>query len=122
MKIKSTFSTALLGSLLLAAACKSPNRAAYITVGATTATVNQAIPAFNKWCLDHPLTLEQKQAYANLLKAYVDAVEVVRASEAAAQNGLASPDAQALLDTAISNIIEFINSIAPLVIKPSTTH
>lgn len=122
MKIRTAFSTALLGLTLAVAACKSPNRAAYIAVGATTATVNQAIPAFNKWSKDHPLTLEQKQAYANLLKAYVDAVEVVRASEAAAQNGLASPEAQASLDTAIGNIIEFINSIAPLVVKPSTTH
>lgn len=127
MKLKSLISTAIfcvsLLSLTLGSGCTgTPNRKAFVAVGVTTESVKHTIDAFNDWRALHPLTREQAQTYANALKAYVDACEIVRSAENAA-DGSGSDRltiAQNAADAAAGSLLAFIADIAPLIIKQPT--
>lgn len=105
-------------SLSLGAGCKSsPNRAAFVAVGTTTATADAGIKAFNIWRQSNPLTSAQEQSYANVLSAYVKACELVRASKTASGSGLADPELEQKAGEAASALVNFMNSVAPLIVK-----
>lgn len=128
-RLRTLLSIVLLATLV--ACTGTADRKAYVAVGATTATFSQTIHAFDEWRATHPLTPAQAQTYANLLQAYRDALEAVRAAKKAAANPLgdtaAYNSAQAAWERAldISNaaagrLSAFIADIAPLLVKTST--
>ena len=113
-------------ALFLLGACANANRTAYVATGVTTATTSQAIHAFDEWRAVHPLTPAQAQLYANLLKAYKDALQAVREARIAAENPLVSTNAYTAatarwnyaLDisaAASAKLVAFIADIAPIV-------
>jgi len=113
-------------ALALLVGCANANRTAYVATGVTTATTSQAIHAFDEWRAVHPLTPAQAQLYANLLKAYKDALQAVREARIAAENPLVSTDAYTAatarwnyaLDisaAASAKLVAFIADIAPIV-------
>lgn len=104
-----------LGPITFTGCKSSPNKTAYVAVGSTAGTVDAAIKAFRIWKQSHPLTAEQEQEYANVLGAYVEACELVRASKTASLSGFADPDIDQKAASASTALVNFMNSVAPLI-------